>query len=1490
MVTVKEEIMTKLSTIVCVVILSAVSVTANATHPAPLPDTITTPNNGYIVNFTDNNSYNPNSIQPGDDLNYMPTGQAQNMANALDNNNVPAVGNPNGYHAGYTGFGFLAPTFTGGTSNIFTFDCGPHGGCDSGDAPADMIRMPSTTFIQSSERNIRRVIGHELFHHVQYSYITFGQWLNWGRTAVEGTARMMEDKTYSDIDSDSTLRYLSQVNSFLGAPNQDIWQASYSAALFWNYLTEQFGSAVTEPQVGVDFMTQFWANAQTNNASPDTVATVRDTINDFDVSATLEDTFHDFTIANYAKDMDVTALPDAVKYRYIDENDGNGISYNPVATAWSGSIPPQKGPTAASISRWGAKYYEATVGVDCAGILGFLGDGDTAAYSLLAISGTDTIERVYKGVTGHFAKSLIQRSGADRYTRLVAVVAGFNDSPNFDYTFDCGFPKMAIKRPVSSNKAYVGDPAEPDTFLIRLLVTGLASLGDPTVEGLDKTDFSVFVGDEVAANEATVLSGANVQGEYWIVAQAPAKPATGTFPLLVKLGDLVMDTTESSVIYEKLILDQVLVIDRSGSMLSPTAAPKLNAAKNAAALFVDAAHSYDKLGVISFGGDNVEPNDDSTLELILDDATDTHRDDARIAIQNLSTVPSVLTSIGDGLNRGAAEFPIRGSALGEDWLVLLSDGMENEARFWTDIRAAIISNGIRVNAIALGPQTDQPLLQSIAADTGGTYYYVDVGTVALASAAAESLTPVPAAAATLGNNLPNNLADAYATAAERIKRHERLWETAGLLRSRVVHSVAVEEGGIDDGQFAFNWGDAGEALQATVVRPDGTQVMDGVAGAQIFVGATHVVVQVGKLMPGKWTVILDVLKGSPDYIGMLSGKDRRGASMDIYYAQFNGDQQLIAQNGLFMRGVPQPILATLTDRKGVITGATLVATVEHPDGSTLDLPLLDDGGHGDGNANDGIYGNIYTRTTVASPGGLPDGDTPELRGSYNVRVEAVGKDNQGGAFTRIRKSAFQIFEGTSEQDPNPDIDKDRMPNRYELLHSCLNYRVFDAGDDPDQDGLISIEEFELGTDPCNADTDQGGESDLSEVKRGSNPFDPRDDSLPRPTDVEVVDWVLDHMPKPPLKPNTNLIRYPVNPVYNLIQVWRSSDPGGPFNLVAEFAPADQRGLYPDEGLKNNVAYYYQIVGVNEKGGSSAPSHVFSGTPKADPFPPIGGVMINHDQPFTESNLVTLQLRVDDADVKLVEISDLPDFSKFTSMSFVKEVDWKIVPNKQGNATVYVRFIDDSGNVSRIYDDSIQVQLAGSTGGIRAVVLLDGAKDHSGSMLEFVSDSGVPPAFTNGAGEVEVGLLLPAVMSVRASQTGYFPKTVTGVKVAPGRVTDIGRIILEPIDTDKDGVADIQDNCVDVPNGPLIPDAGGHSQRDTDGDGYGNMCDGDLNNDGSTNTLDLNLYKLAHRTELGDPNYNVDADFNGDGMINTLDLNIYKGLHRKPPGPSCCGLF
>lgn len=90
------------------------------------------------------------------------------------------------------------------------------------------------------------------------------------------------------------------------------------------------------------------------------------------------------------------------------------------------------------------------------------------------------------------------------------------------------------------------------------------------------------------------------------------------------------------------------------------------------------------------------------------------------------------------------------------------------------------------------------------------------------------------------------------------------------------------------------------------------------------------------------------------------------------------------------------------------------------------------------------------------------------------------------------------------------------------------------------------------------------------------------------------------------------------------------------------------------------------------------------------------------------------------------------------------------------------------------------------------------------------------------------------------------------------------------DTDGDGLSDLQDNCVTKRN----PD-----QRDTDADGYGNLCDPDLNNDLIVNLVDLVAFKSLFFT--ADP----DADFDGDGIVGLPDLIIVRNSYFQAPGPS-----
>ena len=91
-----------------------------------------------------------------------------------------------------------------------------------------------------------------------------------------------------------------------------------------------------------------------------------------------------------------------------------------------------------------------------------------------------------------------------------------------------------------------------------------------------------------------------------------------------------------------------------------------------------------------------------------------------------------------------------------------------------------------------------------------------------------------------------------------------------------------------------------------------------------------------------------------------------------------------------------------------------------------------------------------------------------------------------------------------------------------------------------------------------------------------------------------------------------------------------------------------------------------------------------------------------------------------------------------------------------------------------------------------------------------------------------------------------------------------------VDEDQDGIRDDLDNCLGTAN----PD-----QRDTAGDGYGNACDADLDNDGRVSFADLAAFRSHFGTE--DP----DADLNGDGAVNFGDLASFRSLFGRPPGPS-----
>lgn len=975
-------------------------------------------------------------VPPGADRNFLPSDQALLMLRALTGP-FPNIdpGDPGGHLIALGDNGFAAPDFDGADIEIFAYDCAPGGAhddddCDNGSAPADRIRMPATRYCASPEDDILRVIGHETFHHTQFAYIDFDNWPEWGRAAVEGSARMMEDQLYGILDDGTGVqRFLGEANNDLATPGQPFWTASYQAARGWKYAAEQFGAVGTESERGNDFLPRFRERAGADEDHADTPRTFEATIGEFAPGKTLESWFQDFSIANPTKHYDATGLPGSSRYEYVDENDGNGTQFDGVAIDGFVGVP--GGTTSGTVQTgpWGSAYYRAPVG-DCgagdlAGFRGrdpgsWLGLLDTVGpmrFGVLAIDTAASPERIVdlrRGAAKDFGVAFPLRSEAVGNLALGAVLTSGSSFRTVEWAFACGPGSLDVPLPTAPFRAFVGPAGEARRkFLVFATVTGPPELSAPTVKGLRARDFSVYVGTNgVAEDEAHVLAAVESGDRYVLTVYPRDKPPGSVHDLHVDVGPTISDTNLQAVIYEQRIVDEMIVLDRSGSMstvTSPEGLPKIDAARNAAGALVDTVDQAGTLGAAAF-------SDTAILLEALADATPLQRGRVKQAIDDLETGGQ--TSIGAGLDLAGDELVVEGKPENPDWILLLSDGAENEAPFWAAVEAGIKAAGIRVATFALGQDADFRLMVEIAIETDGVFVPLgDDPSAAAALGAFAGGESVQAGTTSLAGTQSNALADAFVGANDVAEGKERLWETRGTVTGGPAAQIALEleEGGIRDATLVVTWSDPTAGVAVQVTRPDATALTDAVPGVDVFTGTSHAVYHVDALQPGSWTLALTA-SGPAEYLVSLAGIDEQAATLTVALGGGH-DEPLADLLGIRdLLGLPQPITATLTDRTGPIAGAEVRAEVRHPDGTVLDLPLWDDGEHGDGDAGDGVYGNGYTRTTSAAvyPVAGPEG-------AYGVTVRARGTNALDQDFTRIRRAAFFVGD---PGDPAPDGDGD----------------------------------------------------------------------------------------------------------------------------------------------------------------------------------------------------------------------------------------------------------------------------------------------------------------------------------------------------------------------------------------------------------------------------------------------------------------------------------
>lgn len=358
----------------------------------------------------------------------------------------------------------------------------------------------------------------------------------------------------------------------------------------------------------------------------------------------------------------------------------------------------------------------------------------------------------------------------------------------------------------------------------------------------------------------------------------------------------------------------VLCIDRSGSMIGE----KIALAKLGAKIFVDLVHQGDELGVTSFAG---SPSVNFPLQEVVGESTKT---DAQNAIDAISAGGS--TTIGGGLRTSLEQITGRGSKSASEIMVLLSNGQHNTGESPSNVIPDLQARGIRVFTIGLGAGANVNLLKSIASQTGGEFFF--------ASSAAD---------------LPR----IFTSISAEVRGGGLLKKVSDLIRTggRVLKTIFVDKF-LNEVTFALNWG--GSDLDLTLLRPDGTPVDPAVAAVdpniEYVERNNNEFYRIKSPMTGEWQLIIDAV----DVLDQeLFTAQVIGETGEVNFMAYTDKDQYI---------FPEKVLIQAEVVAGYqVASAEVTGTVDRPDGSSVNITLLDDGSleHGDQFADDGTYSNLF---------------------------------------------------------------------------------------------------------------------------------------------------------------------------------------------------------------------------------------------------------------------------------------------------------------------------------------------------------------------------------------------------------------------------------------------------------------------------------------------------------------------------------------------------
>jgi RHS repeat-associated protein len=163
-----------------------------------------------------------------------------------------------------------------------------------------------------------------------------------------------------------------------------------------------------------------------------------------------------------------------------------------------------------------------------------------------------------------------------------------------------------------------------------------------------------------------------------------------------------------------------------------------------------------------------------------------------------------------------------------------------------------------------------------------------------------------------------------------------------------------------------------------------------------------------------------------------------------------------------------------------------------------------------------------------------------------------------------------------------DTDGDQMPDGWETLYGLNPNDPGDANQDPDNDGLTNLEEYNHNTDPTRRDTDGDGFSDGDEVRAGTDPLNIDDHPVSvaapaaGPVVLALICFVLAYLG---YKGQRNRSRSFIAalflvPALLIPTLNAHADPLGPgwFNPQGQLvSPADAKAYYDSLAARNNAS-------------------------------------------------------------------------------------------------------------------------------------------------------------------------------------------------------------------------------------------------------------------------------------------------------------------------------